>query len=269
MNFFKATRKLPLGVISIGRGQISKRHEWFDLLLSRNEQLSLLLDMARLQHKLERPEAKATIDEAIEGAEQAADCWVQANKLSGPTLVNDPFGRDMPRGIDGITYRFAAAAVVGLLRRKKLSAKLLRAIPKTSSFKESAVFLDWHSWIYTDAGLVELLETGKRAKSWERVLNFSVERFGSPIIKENFEAHATLMVHCQKGEWSQAIDDVHQCAELYERRPWATGDSIWFDAWELPNPQFGGIDLRLAAIINSCFRNQKALAELKTQHRWD
>ncbi len=232
-------------------------------------------DLAQYRHRYGVGEGIEELGVAVKQAEKLAVFWKQWNHLEGPTSFSQPQllpnGKpipDLPNRVDGVNFRFAAAAIISLLVRREMSPAILDVVPKTADFGEIAN--DFHYWNFTDAGLVEMLLTGRRPRRWNEILEFATNRFRNSQIQDNFESYAKIILSTQKEDWDTAVEAVHESERLYSKRPYHSGDKTYFEAWEV-SPYNGpaGMDLRLAALMKHCFRhNRRLLASIDSIHKW-
>ena len=214
------------------------------------------------------------IEWVISSAEQAAGYWKKWNELPGTTLFqevryfNDKPIPDLPRRMDGVSFRFAAMAIISLIVRREMSRRIVEVVPKTKDFGDIAS--DFHYWNFTDAGLVEMLQTGRRPRRWREILNFATKRFRNDQIEANFESYAAIILNSHKEKWDAALEAFHKSEELYAKRPIHSGDKTYFAPWESSSPRApASMDLRLAALLKYCFRkNRKLLASIDSVHKW-
>lgn len=231
--------------------------------------------LAQLQHQNGQKSSNLTIKLATTQAEHLARYWKKWNVLPGPSAFPEtkllPNGKpipDLPRRIDGVCFRFGAAALISLLVKSEISATFYDVLPNTGSFGD--IFDDLHFLNFPDAGLVEILKTGRRPRRWKEILDFATKRFRNTQILDNFEGYANLILKCQKQKWDEAMRAVEECERLYSLRPYHTGDHTIFDLWEVSIPKSPKrMDLRLAALMKVGFRDSpNRLKEIQSHHKW-
>lgn len=236
-----------------------------------------IYSLIELRFRYQIGDAREDLKEAIARAEKLAEYWDRWQSLSGEITNTakplkgggEPVSYSLfPDRIDGVGFRFAAAAIISLLQYDEMSPILLKVCPRTSHFDD--IRSPYHYWNFPDAGLVEMLQTGEEPERWDDMMDESEDWFGCTDLEENFRSYANIILEAKRGNWDAAVDAVRVSEELYETRPDMTDEVAVFEAWELPYPKEAkGIDLRLSALMRYCFRdNPEVIAPLNSVHRW-
>ena len=249
------------------------RREYYDAISAVKSLFVDYLEVSQVQHRHHLGNANELMVKAIELAERLARLWVAGNELpdSGVASSSTTFEgwnwNDIPKRIDGIGFRFGTSAILSLLVRDEMSAEIIRAVPKLSSWNASLPSIVLN---FADAGLVEMLQTGKAPTNWTVLLESCSAIFGRPLFEETWCTYGKIILESKHQHWEDAVRSIETCQELYEKRAEFVGDCDEFSAWEGIGSGNGlSIDLRLSALMRYCFReNQNLLDPLQSIHRW-
>lgn len=230
--------------------------------------LDLVLCNAGLRHRYGIGDSQADIREFVAESERMARLWAVGNRLRY-VPESDPEGkfvwRNAPQRVDAIHFRFGAAALLSLLEYDEPSPVILKVVPRTADGKD---FVNgFHFRNFADAGLLEMLRTGRTPRYWQYLLERGSSHYRNRRVQRAVECWGTIILATRKRRWDEAVEAVREAERLFAERDGAPDE---FEAWEVPGAATAqGIDLRLSALMRHCFReNPTVLDPLESVHRW-
>jgi len=264
-------------VMDLPKSNLDRRLH-FDQVEKLNRKWACYLIVAGMRIYYGLPDVKKWLNDAQDVAGEAAERWLFGNSVQSHettvekmTTASGWIWKETPLRIDVVGFPFAAAALFDLIVSDTIRPNLRTVIPDTKFSKDPLNI--YHSHNFRDAGLIAILETGKKPKEWNAMLSYTTEESGRTLIKDNWNAYSDIITFTQKEKWAEALDSLRQAEENFLERE-SSGpnpDIDDFMTWECPGPkQAQQIDLRLTALIRYCFRtNPRVLDEIDSVHRWN
>lgn len=256
-------------------GSFMSRRDCFDHICAWYRKYTQLLEVAQLHHRYDLGEPQPALVEATTDAERLAALWNQGNVLKDRASSNPKphtYGAwiwdRLPLRVDVIHFRFGVAAILSLLVYDEMSPAILEVVPRMSDWTDAEEGFNYLN--FPDAGLVEILRTGRRPRKWKAMLEFGTVLYGRSLLEETMECYADIILATKREDWKKVVEAVELAHELYEQRADNDKDYDDFEPWEgIGAGNALSIDLRLSALMRHCFRERPDLLDpLESIHRW-
>ncbi|MGE3809785.1 MAG: hypothetical protein AB7K24_34405 [Gemmataceae bacterium] len=253
------------------------RKQYYDVISEHSHLYSALLSVSGLRQRYQLGDPVSSLNEATQLARNLASLWAEGNCLADSKCPDEKkytsdgkLWEQIPKTVDAIAFRFAAAGVLQLLTCEQIPSEFSGALPVIGAWGA----LPACPLNFPDVGLIYVLEKHVRPPWWHDMFQTLQEYYdGRSLLADTFDCYANMIIHSHREAWGRSIDEVRKAHELYIGR----GDQAYdvcepweFEPWE-GRGAFNSlvIDFRLSALMRYCFRkNQGALDSIQSPHRW-
>ena len=228
-----------------------------------------------IRHEL--VDCRPQLELALELAIQAANRWLQAQKLDSEPVhhgtvfkydeagneIEEKLYRTFPKRICFVDFNFSLASLVSLLVRKQVPQELMAVVPKVSAWKLDYTLIKNLSSTqsvtkipsnYCDSGLLYMIDHGRRPKNWVSILAILDER--ACLLRKTYEIYGDVALLSHKEKYNKAWDAVEEAHDLYDQRGGHDYNELqWWEGPQGSNHFYA--DIRLSVLIHHCIPNRR------------